>query len=65
MSLGEQLLRLAHRRQDPALLLEAHRLLGGILYLLGELTSARAHLEQGMGLYDRQQHRSHAFPLWP
>jgi predicted ATPase len=59
--LGEQLLRLANRRQDPALLLEAHRLLGGVLYLLGELTSARAHLEQGMGLYDRQQHRSHTF----
>jgi predicted ATPase len=59
--LGEQLLRLAHGRQDPALLLEAHRLLGGMLHLMGELTSAQAHLEQGMGLYDRQQHRSHAF----
>lgn len=59
--MAEQLLRLAHQQQNPALLLEAHRLLGGILYLLGELTSARAHLEQGMGLYDRQQHRSHAF----
>ena len=47
--------------QDPALLLEAHRALGHTLFWLGELSSARAHLEQGIALYDPQQHRSLAF----
>jgi predicted ATPase len=59
--LGEQLLRLACNTQDPALLLEAHVASGMILVCFGELTAARAHLEQGMTLYDPQQHGSHAF----
>ena len=56
--LGEQCLRLAQSAQDPALLLEAQRALGGTLLYLGELDSARTHLEQGLALYDSQQHRS-------
>ncbi|MBI3757120.1 MAG: adenylate cyclase [Deltaproteobacteria bacterium] len=56
--LGEQLLRLAQSVQDPALLLEAHYALGVLLYILGELTSARIHLEQGITLYDSQEHRA-------
>jgi predicted ATPase len=44
-----------------ALLLEAHRPLGVTLFCLGEVASARAHLEEGIALYDPQQHRSHAF----
>ena len=59
--LGEQLLSLARRIQDPALLLEAHRALGATLYFLGEFAPAQAHFEQCMALYDPQQHRSHAF----
>jgi len=59
--LGEQLLRLAQSRQDPALLLEAHYVMGLTLYLLGELAPARTHLEQGSALYDSQQHHSLAF----
>ena len=59
--LGEQLLTLAQRFQAPALLLEAHHALGQTLFCLGELTPARAHLEQSIALYDPQQHRSHAF----
>jgi len=59
--LGEQCLRWAQHVQDPALLLEAHRPLGITLFCLGEVASARAHLEQGIALYDPQQHRSHAF----
>jgi len=58
--LGEQCLRWAQHVQDPALLLEAHRPLGITLFCLGEVASARAHLEQGIALYDPQQHRSHA-----
>ena len=59
--LAEQLFSLAQRAQDPALLLEAHRVLGQTMFWLGEMAPARAHLEQGMALYDPQQHRSHAF----
>ena len=59
--LGEQLLRLAQITQDPALLLEAHQVLGQILYFLGEFASAQEHLEQGIVIYDPQQHHSHAF----
>src|SRR5215813_14057092 len=59
--LAEQLLTLAQTLQDPMLLIEAHRALGNTLFWLGEFASARTHLEQGMALYDPQQHRSLAF----
>jgi predicted ATPase len=59
--LAEQLLNLAQRVQEPALLLEAHHELWANLSALGELTSARLHLEQGFLLYDPQKHRQHAF----
>jgi class 3 adenylate cyclase/predicted ATPase len=56
--LGEQLLSLAQSAQDPALLLEAHFALGDTLLWPGELSLARSHLEQGVTLYDPQQHHS-------
>src|SRR5207249_3049131 len=59
--LGEQLLTLAQRQQVPALLLEAHFALGATLFWLGEVSLARAHLEQSTALYDPHQHHSHAF----
>jgi class 3 adenylate cyclase/predicted ATPase len=59
--LGEQLLTLAQTLQDSMLLVEAHRALGNTLFWLGEFAAARTHLEQGMALYDSQQHRSLAF----
>jgi predicted ATPase len=37
---------------------EVHRALGTTLLFLGELTAARRDLEQGMALYDPQQHRA-------
>jgi predicted ATPase len=58
--LGEQLLRLAERARDPALLLEAHRSLGTTLFESGALVQAQAHLDQGIALYHPQQHRAHA-----
>jgi TOMM system kinase/cyclase fusion protein len=58
--LGEQLLRLAQHAQDPALLLEAHRSLGTTLFESGALVQAQVHLEQGIALYNPQQHRAHA-----
>jgi class 3 adenylate cyclase/predicted ATPase len=58
--LGEQLLALAEHVQDPALILEAHHTLWANLSSLGELTSARTHLDRGFVLYDPQKHRHHA-----
>ncbi len=59
--LGEQCLRLGQRAQDPALLIEAHYALGDTLQCLGEFVPARAHLEQGIALYDPRKHSAHAF----
>jgi predicted ATPase len=59
--LAEQLFTLAQRVKDPALLLEAHRVMGQTMFWLGEIAPARTHLEQAITLYDPQQHRSHAF----
>lgn len=59
--LGEQLLSLAHRIQDPALILEAHHTLWAILFGLGELILAKEHCERGRELYDPRQHRQHIF----
>jgi predicted ATPase len=55
--LGEQLLAIAQRAQESALLVEAHRALGTTLLFLGELVPARQHLEAGMAHYDARQHR--------
>jgi predicted ATPase len=58
---GEHLLQLAQHRQERGPLLVAHRQLGTILFFQGELLLARAHLEQGLSLYDPQHH--HALTL--
>ena len=49
-------MRLAQSVQDPYLLSVAHLGLGATLYWLGELPSARPHLEQAIALYDPQKH---------
>jgi len=59
--LAEQLFGLAQSAEDLALLLEAHRVMGQTMYWLGEMAAAREHFQQGIALYDPQQHRSHAF----
>jgi predicted ATPase len=58
---AEELLRLAERVQDRALLLISHDALGDTSFWVGEFPAARAHLEEGVRLYDVEQHRSHAF----
>jgi DNA-binding winged helix-turn-helix (wHTH) protein/predicted ATPase len=57
---AKQLLTLAESAQSPEFLLVAHQALGTTLYYLGGVAQARTHLEQGVTLYDYQQHRSHA-----
>jgi predicted ATPase len=58
--LAQELFVLAQQRQDPALLLEAHHVLCATVLFFGNLPSAVAHAEQGIALYDPQQHRGHA-----
>jgi predicted ATPase len=60
-ALAEELLTLAQRLRDPALLLEAHWALGITVFYLGEFASVREHMAQGMALYEPQQH--HALAL--
>ncbi len=56
--LGEQLLALAERGQDPMLLVQACHALGPTLFWLGELVPAQARLAQGIARYDLQLHRA-------
>src|SRR5262249_16196116 len=58
--LAEQCFTLAQSSHDPLLLVEAHYALGGTLFPLGELTTARGHYEELIALYDPQQHASYA-----
>jgi predicted ATPase len=58
---GEQCFSLARRLDDPALLLQAHLVLGMSWFYLGQLSQAYAHYEQGMRLYDPHQHHALTF----
>jgi predicted ATPase len=58
--LANQVLELAERTQQLSLLLEAHRSLGMTCFFSGDFREARRHLEQGISLYDPEQHREHA-----
>ena len=51
---------MAEREQDPALFLQGHRTMADVLYRLGEFVPAMAQLEQGIAIYDREQHRGQA-----
>jgi predicted ATPase len=59
--LAEQLLNMAERMGDPALLLEAHVRLGIASFFIGEPTTALEHWDKGIALYDPERHRSQAF----
>jgi len=59
--LGEQLISLSQRLQDPILVAVANWTLGLCLLYLGEFSSARAPLEQVVKFYDPQQHSFLAF----
>jgi predicted ATPase len=59
--IAQELLDLAERQGDPALLLEARHALSPTTLWVGEPAAARQHAEQGMALYDQERHRSLAF----
>jgi predicted ATPase len=61
--LGDTLLRLAQRADDPALAVLAHQALGLTSFFLGALSAARQHLEEGIARYTPDQRRTPAFRL--
>jgi tetratricopeptide (TPR) repeat protein len=65
-AVAEQLLDLAQRQHDLALLMGAHNALGQSWHRLGAYTLARTHFEQAIALDDAQRHTSsHTAPGWP
>ena len=61
--LGETLLRLAQRADDPALAVIAHTALGATWLCLGALPAARSHLEEGIVRYTPDHSRAPAFRM--
>jgi predicted ATPase len=61
--IGDTLLRLAQRADDPALAVLAHCALGMTWLFLGGLPAARTHLEAAIARYTPDQHRVSAFHL--
>ena len=61
--LGETLLRLAQRADDPALTVIAHYALGATWLWLGALPAARQHLEAGIARYTPDQRRAPVFRI--
>jgi len=59
--IADELLTVAQRLNDRALLLEAHHAMCPTTLWVGDPQEARTHGEQGMALYDREQHQSLAF----
>jgi class 3 adenylate cyclase/predicted ATPase len=61
--LGETLLRLAQRADDPALAVLAPYTLGATCFWLGALLAARQHTEEGIVRYTPDQHRTLVFRM--
>src|SRR5439155_22664290 len=61
--MGEQILDLAERFDDPTMRVEGHLVLGACLAMLNRLESGMDHLEQGIASYDPDRHESARFRL--
>jgi tetratricopeptide (TPR) repeat protein len=59
--IGEQLLALADKQQDPGLLLEADHSLWSDMTAMGRPVEADGYIAQGLRLYDRREHGTYAF----
>lgn len=57
-SLAQELLALAEREEDEAVLLEAHTIVGLIHFYMGEFITAQPHLDAALALYDPVRHAS-------
>ncbi len=61
LAAGERLLDTARTGDDTSQLLEAHHALWPTLSAMGRPLQAIVHMEQGLGLYDRDRHGTSAF----
>jgi DNA-binding SARP family transcriptional activator len=59
--IAEECLRIAQELQDPALLIEAHHAMWGVLVFMNRYRAALEHIEQALLLYRCEQH--HALTL--
>jgi len=57
-ALAEQLMDVAQRAQDPALLLEAHETLGETFFWTGDPARGLEHFDEGAGLHHPEQHQA-------
>lgn len=57
---ADRLLELAENLEDPDLRLQAHHCLWATTFNLGDQIATKQHIEEGLRLYDRDRHRSHA-----
>jgi predicted ATPase len=64
LELAKQCFSLAQSIQDQYLLSLAHEAIGWTLYFLGELPSARLHVEQTIALYDPHRHPRSPFFMY-
>ncbi len=58
--LADQLLRFARQARDDTLLLQAYHALGNTLFWCGEFQAAQNIMDQGIALYNAEQHRGQA-----
>jgi predicted ATPase len=56
--LASQLVAIGQAQQDVAVLLNAHFVLGDVLFFMGEFLAAQTHVERVSSLYDPALHRS-------
>jgi hypothetical protein len=61
LAVADELLRLAQKQNDTGALVIGHRIVGTSALHVGQLLSARAHLERALSLHDPGQPRSLAF----
>jgi predicted ATPase len=59
--LANELLALARRQPDSGLLLQSHHAAWTTLLCVPNLSDCLAHTEEGMALYDVEEHRAHKF----
>lgn len=57
LDLSKELFTLAKTVQNPAFHQQAHNALGGTLTALGDFTNALSHFQEGLALYDVEQHQ--------
>ena len=60
---AQEMLALATRAEDSALLIEAHRVTGNVAFWTGDFTMACVEMERAVELYDPQRHQALAVEL--